>query len=174
MSKNIAVFCATSAITAKPLNQIAYVLGAHLSKKNHSIICGGTNTGLMKSLIDGINSENGKVTGVIVKDEESPHPNLSHIKYCVGVTERKRYFLETSDIFIALPGGIGTLDELINIINMMRAGIHNNKILILNIDGFYQPLLNQLEIMVEYGFLKDKYLRKVIVESSIPNLLDHV
>ncbi len=173
MSKNVAVFCATSAIIAKPLNEIAYTLGANLSKKNRSVICGGTNTGLMKSLIDGINSENGQVTGVIVKDEESPHPNLTHIKYCVEVTERKRYFLETSDVFIALPGGIGTFDELIHIINMMRAGVHNNKILILNIDGFYQPLLNQLEMMVQCGFLKDKYLRKIIIESTMSNLLDH-
>lgn len=140
---------------------------AELVQRRWKLVFGGGQVGLMGILADRMLDAGGSVTGVIPRfllEKEVAHMQLSELIVVETMHERKMRMFELSDAFVALPGGFGTLDEFFEIVTWLQLGLHRKPVGILNVHGFYDPLLEQLSVMVREGFLKEEN-RKLIVSS---------
>lgn len=157
MYKNICVFCASSPEIPQVYVDSAYELGELIAAIGCSCICGAGRTGLMQAVIEGVLSKGGSVTGVIPQfmvDRKWHHKNLSEIIVTDDMHTRKQIMSERADAVIALPGGCGTFEELIETITWKQLGIYHNPIVILNINGFYNLLLQMFDRAIEESFMK--------------------
>lgn len=148
--------------------------GQTLAKRNIELIYGGANVGLMGAVADGALSEGGKVIGVLpqfLKSKEIAHENLTNLILVDSMHERKSKMNELCDGVIALPGGYGTLEELFEMLTWAQLGLHQKPIAILNIDGYYDALLNLVQTMVDKGFLKDANQQILLASDNIDDLL---
>lgn len=153
---NICVFCGSSSGNDPVFKKTAQELGQLISKSNSTLIYGGANIGLMGIIADEVLSTNGSVIGVIpdfLMKREVGHPGLTKLEIVGTMHERKKRMAELTDVFVAIPGGWGTLDELAEILTWKQLGLINQPIGILNIDSFFDALLEQMKTMVEKGFL---------------------
>ena len=121
-------------------------------------------------------NKGGHVTGIIPEmiNENVPHRNISELIVVKTMHERKALMYSMSDAFICLPGGIGSLEELLEVFTWLQLGYHSKPVLVLNINGFYNNLIKQFEIMVEEGFLKESHLANLIVKENLDNLLNEI
>ncbi len=173
--KYIAVFCGSSSGNSPEFVKQATLLGEKIAQKGLGVVYGGAHVGLMGAVADGVLSGGGKVIGVIpefLKKKELEHKNISEIHVVETMHERKALMNKLSDAVIALPGGYGTLEELYEMLTWSQLALHKKPIGILNVDGYYDPLIEMSEKMIENGFLKDEYRKILIVEKNIENLLD--
>lgn len=160
--KNITVFCASSAMTDKIYHDAAYQLGKLLAEKGITCVCGAGNTGLMRAVTDGTLHHGGKVTGVIPRfmvDNGWCHSALTETIVTETMHERKETMSRLADAVIALPGGCGTMEELLEIITWKQLGLYKGIILILNINGYYNHLLSMLNHCIEEKFMKESHSR---------------
>ncbi|AZP14225.1 LOG family protein [Undibacterium parvum] len=171
--KSICVYCGSSPgaseIYASGARDLARVLVAH----QISLVYGGGSIGLMGILADEVLRLGGHVIGVIPKalmDKELGHTQLSKLHIVQNMHQRKALMSELSDGFIALPGGIGTLEELFEMFTWLQLGIHNKPLGILNINGFYDQLIEFLKHTVKTKFLASEQLDLLIKETD-PELL---
>lgn len=172
--KRIAVFCGSSAGTNPIFREIATQLGKSLASKSIGVVYGGANVGLMGAVADGALDGGGEVIGVLpgfLRPKELAHRGLSRLIMVESMHERKMTMNELCDAVIALPGGFGTFEELFEMLTWEQLGLHDKPIGILNIDGFYQPLLSQLDQMIAEGFLKQENRDMLLVDQSIEGLL---
>ncbi|HTN68498.1 MAG TPA: TIGR00730 family Rossman fold protein [Dysgonamonadaceae bacterium] len=135
-------------------------LGELLAKNNITCINGGGNLGLMRAVIDSVLSHGGKVKGVIPKfmvDSGWCHQELSEQIVTDTMHERKQKMAELSSAAIALPGGVGTLEELLEIITWKQLGLYRHPIVILNTNNYYDPLLAMLDNMIDQNFMHQRY-----------------
>ncbi len=155
--KSIAVFCA-SASGAKPeFLEAARDLGHRIAERNYSVVYGGASVGTMGALADAALAAGGKVVGVIpgvIIDLEIAHPGLTELHIVATMHERKALMASRADAFIALPGGYGTLDEFIEILTWAQLRIHTKPCVIVNVGGYYDPLLAFFDRAVEAGLIK--------------------
>lgn len=173
--KYIAVFCGSSSGNSPEFVKQATLLGEKIAQKGLGVVYGGAHVGLMGAVADGVLSRGGKVIGVIpefLKKKELEHKNISEIHVVETMHERKALMNKLSDAVIALPGGYGTLEELYEMLTWSQLALHKKPIGILNVDGYYDPLIEMSEKMIENGFLKDEYRKILIVEKNIEDLLD--
>lgn len=173
--KYIAVFCGSSSGNSPEFVKQATLLGEKIAQKGLGIVYGGAHVGLMGAVADGVLSRGGKVIGVIpefLKKKELEHKNISEIHVVETMHERKALMNKLSDAVIALPGGYGTLEELYEMLTWSQLALHKKPIGMLNVDGYYDPLIEMSEKMIENGFLKDEYRKILIVEKNIEDLLD--
>lgn len=154
--RRIAVFCASSFGNSPQPEEAARELGALLSSRAIELVFGGTDCGLMGALARAILGCGGRATGVVSRgDEGLPLPSgLSELLVVPTVADRKAKMLELSDALIALPGGLGTLDELFDALALRAIGVHPKPLVLLNSGGFYDPLLAFLDGAVGAGFIK--------------------
>jgi len=134
----------------------AYELGCKIAKLGHTLIFGGGNTGMMGACAKGVHDNNGKSIGIAPKWIENFEPlcdRCSEFVYVDSMDDRKKKFLQYSDAFIITPGGIGTLDEFFEIITLKKLKRHDKKIIIFNINQFYNTMLKMIDEMDEKGFL---------------------
>lgn len=171
---NICVFCGSSIgnepIFAKAANQ----LGSFIGSSKSTLIYGGGNVGLMSIVADATLAAGGKVTGVIpdfLFRREVAHRGLTQLEVVESMHERKKRMADLSDAFIAMPGGWGTLDELAEILTWKQLGLINQPIGILNTDHFFDPLLNQMNVMVEKGFLPEASYQSIKIAEHPKELL---
>ena len=172
--KSIAVFCGSSAGSDPVYKKRAFALGQLLAKHSISIIYGGANIGLMGAVADGALSEGGKVIGVIpgfLKAHEIAHENLSELIEVESMHERKLKMNELCDGVIALPGGYGTFEELFEMSTGAQLGLHNKPIGLLNIKGYYDPLLQMVSRMLHEGFLKKTNADMLLHDSEAQALI---
>lgn len=172
--KSLAVFCGSSLGSNKLYSKIAFELGQYLAKKNIQLIYGGAQVGLMGAVADGALYHGGKVVGVLpdfLKSKEIAHANLTELVVVGSMHERKMKMDQLADGVIALPGGYGTLEELFEMITWAQLGLHKKPVGILNINGFFDPLMMQVEKMVQDGFLKKLNQDMLLVDDSIEGLL---
>lgn len=166
----VAVFCG-SRDGANPLyKQIASELGQHLAVEKIGLVYGGSSIGLMGAVADEVLKYGGEVVGVIptvLSDKEISHQTVTELKIVNSMHERKALIYDLADAFIILPGGIGTLDEFFEIFTWHYIGEHNKPIGILNVDHYYDPLLDLLDHMVEQQFLRQD-TRKVVYSTDCP------
>ncbi|MGM0407480.1 MAG: TIGR00730 family Rossman fold protein [Bacteroidota bacterium] len=172
--KRITVFCGSSSGNNGNYKLQAALLGKTLAQKNIELVFGGAKVGLMGAIADSVLEHNGKVFGVLpgfLKSKEIAHDRLTELLIVESMHERKTKMHELSDGVIALPGGFGTMEELFEMLTWAQLGLHKKPIGILNINGFYDPLINLLENMVEKGLLKQINRGMLIISDNIDTLL---
>ena len=173
--KRLTVFCGSSFGTDDIFKSQATLLGKALAKRNIELVYGGANVGLMGAVADGVLSEGGKVIGVLphfLKSKEIAHEYLTELILVDSMHERKTKMNELCDGVIALPGGFGTLEEFFEMLTWGQLGLHQKPIGVLNIDGFYNALLDLVQTMVDKGFLKQLNQEMLLVSENVEELLE--
>lgn len=173
--RSIVVFCGSSEGYNEIYRDTAYELGAIMAERNIRLVYGGAKVGVMGALAEGALQNKGKVTGVIptfLRTKEVAHEGLTEMVLTETMHERKTKMHELSDGIIALPGGWGTMEELFEMMTWAQLGLHPKPIGILNVNGFYEPLLALIELMTDEGFLKELYRDMLIVSDDIFDLLE--
>ncbi|WP_078556252.1 TIGR00730 family Rossman fold protein [Bacillus alkalicellulosilyticus] len=171
--KTIGVFCGSREGVNSHYIKDARQLGLELAKDNIRLVYGGSSSGLMGTVSDAVMEKGGEVIGVIPKiliKQEVAHHHITDLRIVDSMHERKATMYELSDAFIALPGGIGTLEELAEVLTWSAIGQHSKPLGFLNTDGYYNPLLDLFDHMVTEGFLLEE-IRNTIVVSDKPDEL---
>lgn len=171
----IAVFCGSSSGNGSEFVHQATLLGEVIARRGYGLVYGGAHVGLMGAVANGALSQGGEVIGVIpefLKKKELEHNNITKMHVVETMHERKALMNKLSDAIIALPGGYGTMEELFEMLTWSQLALHKKPIGILNVDGYYDPLIEMSEKMIEKGFLKEEYRKILIVENKIEDLLD--
>jgi len=173
----ITVFCGSSFGTEEIYKEQATLLGETLAKQNIELVYGGANVGLMGAVADGVLNAGGKAIGVLpnfLRSKEIAHLGLTELILVESMHERKTKMNDLCDGVIALPGGFGTLEELFEMLTWAQLGLHKKPIAILNINGFYDSLIELTQTMVEKGLLKDVNQKMLLVSDTIDDLLDQM
>ena len=171
----IAVFCGSRMGLHQEYREAAVELGHLMGKRGINLVYGGSSVGLMGVLADAVLECNGHVIGVIPKalqEKEIAHPRLSELRVVSSMHERKAIMEDLSQGFIALPGGIGTLEEIFEILTWAQLGLHQKPSGLLNTAGYYDGLMSFLTTMGKQGFLRDVFASKLLVEDRPTVLLD--
>jgi len=172
--KTIGVFCGSSMGSKPEYREAARQLGIYIADNDHTLVYGGANVGLMKVLADSILEKGGHVTGVMPRmlvEKEVAHANLTEMHIVESMSQRKNLIMKLSDGFIAMPGGFGTLDELAEVITSNQLRLSDKPIGILNILGYFDPLMKFFDHGVEEGFLRIEHRLNLIVEDSVEGLM---
>jgi uncharacterized protein (TIGR00730 family) len=155
--------------------EAAAALGATLAGRGIGLVFGGGRTGLMGAVADGCRAAGGHVTGIIpgfLEQKEIAHHEIDDLRVVGSMHERKTLMAELSDGFIALPGGIGTFEELFEIWTWSQLGQHRKPCGLLNVAGFYDRLVAFLDGVVAEGFLKEDHRRTLLTDTDADRLLD--
>lgn len=152
----------------------AAALGELLAERGSTIVYGGGSTGLMGSLADAALEAGGKVIGVLPRMFDTPalaHAGLTQLELVPGMHERKARMAELAQGFIALPGGFGTLEELFEMLTWAQIGLHQRPVGVLNVDGYYDPLLSLIRHARDQGFIYAEHQRLLACERDPQKLL---
>lgn len=177
MIKSIAVFCGSKEGTNILYKQHAVQLGELIAERGLTLIYGGGNVGLMGILADTVIRQGGKVTGIIPKlllEWERQHQGLTELIIADDMHLRKKNIYSISDAAVILPGGFGTLDEFFEILTWNQLSIHDKQIYILNSGGFYDRLIEHIELMKKEGFLYEQTLKTLIIINEPNDLLAYI
>ena len=153
----VCVFCGSSAPADPRYRDAARGLGALVARRGIDLVYGGGSVGLMGELADAALDAGGRVIGVIPAGlfaREINHTGLTELHEVASMHERKQLMYDRSDGFIALPGGLGTLEELAEVTTWSQLGLHSKPVVLLDVGGFWEPLIAQLDRMVDVGLLK--------------------
>lgn len=170
---SIAVFCGSSEGNDTDILDRASELGQLMAQKNIALVYGAAKIGVMGKVAESALNAGGKVIGVIpefLKMKEVVHLGLTELITTQNMHDRKLRMNDLATAFIALPGGFGTLEELFEIITWAQLGLHQKPIGLLNINGFYDDLLELLENMVRKGFLKMSNYEMLLVDDNLEGL----
>lgn len=132
-------------------------LGELIGRSGYTLVCGGGHTGVMGAAIDGVLSEGGEAVGILpafMVERKWQHPGLTRMVSTSTMHERKSRMVEDACSIVACPGGVGTIEELMEIITWRKLGLWDGHIVILNVDGYYDPLLQMLHKGIEYDFMR--------------------
>jgi uncharacterized protein (TIGR00730 family) len=171
--KSLTVFCGSKSGANQSFLTEATALGRLLAQENINLVYGGGNKGLMGAVANGCLAQGGKVIGIMPKlllEWEAQHTGLTELIITEDMHERKRILYEKADAGLVLPGGMGTLDELFEMLTWNNLKIHNKKVFILNIDGYYNALIHLLDNMDTNGFMYDNWKDRIIVCPSVEAL----
>ena len=171
---NICVFCGSSTGSDPIYAKAAKQVGQLIAKSNSALIYGGGNIGLMGILADEVLSHQGKVIGVIpdfLMKREVGHKGITQLEIVGTMHERKKRMAEIADVFVAIPGGWGTLDELAEILTWKQLGLITQPVGLLNIDSFFDALIIQMKTMVEKGFLNGANFASIKISGNPQKLL---
>jgi len=166
---SVCVYCGSSSGNNPVYADAAKALGRALVEHNLSLVYGGGHVGLMGIVADAVLDAGGEVTGVIPKallDTEVGHDHLTRLLVVKDMHERKALMAEHADGFIAMPGGIGTLEELFETLTWAQLGFHEKPIGLLNVAGFYDPLIEFLRHQTSQGFLRAEHKDLLLVETE--------
>ena len=173
----ICVYCASSALAPTCFGDAAYELGSLLAKGGNTVVFGGGGIGSMGRLADGVHSANGSIEGIMpyfMKNLEWAHPDVKSIIWTKDLAERKAKLLKDADAVIALPGGCGTFEELLEVITLKRLGIFLNPIIIVNQDSFYDSLISLFERSVKECFMDERHLKIFSVVRNVSEVLEAI
>lgn len=171
--KSIAVFCAASEDIAPHYAECAREVGALIVRQGCELVYGGASAGLMEVVASVVKENNGHVVGVvpeILEQRNRVSRLICEKKRTQNLSDRKDYMLGRSDIFIALPGGIGTLDEVFHVMAAATIGYHNKKVIFYNIDGFWNSIIAMLKEFEQKGFVRRQSQELFIVADSLVEL----
>jgi uncharacterized protein (TIGR00730 family) len=170
----IAVFAGSSPGTSARYAEAAAALGRDLAKAGVGVVYGGADVGLMGTLADAALAAGGEVLGVIPRslvDIEIGHTGLTRLEVVDSMHERKARMAELSDAFCALPGGVGTLEELFEVWTWQQLGLHGKPVALLDVDGFWAPLLALVDAQHAAGFIGATQRGTLLVADSAADLL---
>jgi hypothetical protein len=171
----VCVFCGSSPGSGPGYLAAAEEVGRTLAERGIGLVYGGAGVGTMGALADAALAAGGRVTGVIPRslvDREVAHRGLTDLHVVADLHERKAKMASLADAFLALPGGAGTLEELFEVITWAQLGLHDKPIALLDVDGFYQPMLTFLDHSAAQGFLRSEYRDMLVVDTDVSAVLD--
>jgi uncharacterized protein (TIGR00730 family) len=175
MIARVLVFCGSSPGARPEYAAAADELGRLIAQRGLGLVYGGAHVGLMGALADGALAAGGEVIGVIPRklvEHEIAHAGLTDLREVTTMHERKALMAELSDAVIALPGGTGTLDELFELFTWSQLGLHRMPIGLLDVAGYWQPLLTMLDHMVAERLLRAEHRQTLLVSADAAELLD--
>ena len=155
--KAICIYGASSSRVSDTFKADAFAVGEYIARRGYALVSGGGRGGLMASAIDGALNVGGKAIGILphfMIKKGWQHDKLTETISCPDMHTRKRTMAEISSAIIALPGGVGTLDELMEIITWRQLGLYKGNIVILNTDGYYNPILEMFDKIAELNFMR--------------------
>lgn len=171
--KRLCVFCGSAKGNSNIYVEQAKKVGEFLAKSKIGLVYGGGNVGIMGILADTVMANDGDVTGVIPKsllEREVAHQKITKLHVVEGMHERKRMMYDFSDSFLVLPGGMGTLDEMFEILTWSQLKLHTKPIYLLNEFGFYDHLLKYIEHSHTEGFIKKEHTDLIRVLNKIEDI----
>lgn len=175
--QTVTVFCGSSPGNDPAFAEAARTLGAVLVERNIDLVYGGGDVGLMGVIADAVLAGGGRVTGIIPSDlwdKEVGHHGLTELLVVGSMHERKLAMAERADAFVALPGGVGTFEELFEVLTWTQLGIHQKPAGVLDVNRFYEPLLAFMDATVDAGFVRAGH-RSILHASTEPaDLLDQL
>lgn len=173
----LAIYCGSRPGNDEAFAETARELGRYLGEAGVNVVYGGGHVGLMGVVADAVLASGGKVCGVIpehLRDRELAHTGLTELIVVKDMHERKAKMAELADGFVALPGGIGTLEELFEAWTWAQLGLHRKPCAIYNVDGFYDPLLQMVNTMEASGFLDRKYIDMLVLADQPAALVEGI
>ncbi|MDA0830741.1 MAG: TIGR00730 family Rossman fold protein [Proteobacteria bacterium] len=177
MIQRVAVYCGSKKGISEHYQSMATKLGKVLVDSGIELVYGGGKVGLMGVVADAVIADGGRVTGVIPHGlcvDELVHQNLTELVTVVGMHERKAKMIDLADAFIAMPGGIGTMDELFEVWTWYQLGIHSKPVGILNVEGYFDGLIEHLHQMVTQEFLSQRHLDSLHISHSPFDLISQM
>ena len=175
MMKSVCVYCGSSVGADPVYAEAARAAGAALAARGLRLVYGGGRVGLMGLTADACLAAGGRVTGVIpdfLAVREVAHQGVADMRIVASMHDRKQIMADEADGFIALPGGLGTLEELFEIWTWSQLGRHAKPVGLLNVQGYFDPLLTFLDRMAEEGFVEARHRAMLVVGDDIDALLD--
>ena len=173
--KSVCVFCGSRMGARPEYLEGAKALGAELARRGLTLIYGGTSVGLMGAMADAALAGGGKVVGVlpqVLSEREVAHPRLTELHLVDSMHTRKAMMAQRADAFIAMPGGVGTFEELFEITTWAQLGLHHKPIGLLNVADFYGPLLAMIRRAVDEGFIPQTRAQPFACDASPAALLE--
>ncbi len=175
--QSLCVYCGSSLGKRPEYAQMAQALGQEIAARGLKLVYGGSRLGLMGILADTVLAAGGEVIGVLPRGlfrREVPHTHVTQMYEVDSMHERKALMAELADAFAALPGGFGTYDELFEMITWAQIGLHHKPIGLLDVSGFFAPLLAMIAHAAEEGFLPVEHGRLLLREETPTALLDRL
>src|SRR5262245_46874179 len=172
--ERICVFCGSYSGAREVYGEQARALGRAMAEREIGLVYGGGGIGMMGAVADAVIEAKGKVIGVIpyaLSAKERAHPDID-MRVVNTMHERKAMMVELSDAFIAMPGGFGTFEEMMETITWGQLGIHQKPVGVLNVAGYYDPMLQMIDQAIEEGFILPRYRNLFVASSSVDELLD--
>jgi len=177
MLRRICVFCGSNSGTHQIYQQAAQTVGRLLCRRGIELVYGGGNVGLMGVLANACLNGGGRVIGVIpqaLADKELAHAGLTELRIVSSMHERKSVMADLSDAFVALPGGYGTWEEFFEVLTWSQLGIQRKACAVLNVNGYYDPLLEMADKAFSEGFIRDIHRDLLLSDSDPEQLLDRL
>jgi uncharacterized protein (TIGR00730 family) len=174
---SVCVFCGSRDGNDPGYLAAARATGAAIARRGWRLIYGGGGVGVMGALADGALAEGGEVIGVMPRallTKEVPHPGITRIHMVTSMHRRKALMSSLSDGFLSLPGGFGTLEEFFETLTWAQLGIHSKPCALLDVLGFWDPLLAMLEKSAQAGFVPAEHLKLILSDDDIELLLDRM
>lgn len=180
MIKTVCVYCGSSLGNLPVYKEAAEALGKALAAADIGLVYGGGGVGLMGAVADAVMANGGRAVGIIPQlllDKEVGHRGLTELHVVPDMHKRKQMMADLADAFITMPGGAGTLEELFEVYTWAQLGYHNKPIGLLNVAGFYNPLMAMLQHTADAGFIRAPYLdllmSEAVPETLVKRLQDH-
>lgn len=170
---NITVFCGSTAGKEEAYTKAAEDLGRWIAENGHALLYGGAKTGLMGTVSDTVLSLGGRVTGVlpdVAEIQARRHPGLTAYVNTKDMAERKDYMIRHADVYVALPGGPGTLDELTDILCLKRLGLNKKPLVLFSVSGYYDTLESFFSKMQESEFSFSSDFENVLVSGDLAEI----
>ena len=171
---NVAVYCGSSAGNRPIYIETATQLGKALATNGLGIVYGGSNIGLMGAMASEALNFGGRVIGIMpehLSKREIAHIGLTEIHFVESMHARKKMMVDLADAFVAMPGGCGTLDEYFEVFTWAQIELHTKPVILFNIDGYYDALLQHFERMIEDGFVRESHREILKVATSVEELI---
>jgi uncharacterized protein (TIGR00730 family) len=177
MLRRICVFCGSNSGTRQIYQQAAQTFGRLLCRRGIELVYGGGNVGLMGVLANACLNEGGRIIGVIpqaLADKELAHTGLTELRIVSSMHERKSVMADLSDAFVALPGGYGTWEEFFEVLTWSQLGIQRKACAVLNVNGYYDSLLEMADKALSEGFVRDVHRDLLLSDSDPERLLERL
>lgn len=169
----IGIFCSANDNIEQDYFEKARELGHWIADQGHSIVFGGSNTGLMECIAKAMQEHGGRTIGVVPRILERGRRVSEYCEVtisCEDLSDRKALMMERADIFIALPGGVGTLDEIFTVAASHSIGFHTKKVILYNIDGFWDETIRLLDDMQRRNFIRGKWTDMIEVAGNLDEI----
>ena len=172
---NIGVFCSANNQIDAAYFQLTEELGRWVAKNGHVIVFGGVNQGLMECLAKAVKEAGGKTLGVVPSIVEATGRTSQYndrVLTCNNLSERKQLMLDESDVFIALPGGVGTLDEVFTVAASYTIGYHHKRVILYNMKGFWDSTIRMLDDLQQRGMVRGQWRDYICVANNLEEMGD--
>lgn len=170
---SVCVYCGSTGRVSERYRAAARRLGELLAAKNMTLVYGGGKVGLMGIIADSVLAGGGQVIGIIpdhIQSLEVGHPDLTELIVVPSMHDRKRKMFERSDAFVVLPGGLGTVDEMVEVITWKQLALHDKPIVLVNDNGYWQPFLAMLDHMIDQNFVRPQNRRLFRVVDTLEDV----